>query len=367
MSSGAQRRPGLVLAVFGIGLVLWTGWLVHGLLLSITIAGFLAVLFAPAQRWLERKLGNRRIPIAFLLTTVALLVVVVPLVFMFFLLVQQVSDAMTTLQDSIGKDGVVKLFEGTLPPSAMHMVRQLQHIVPIPAAKIQEQLTALAQRLPKALGLIVGLSLRSWIHFLFLGLALFYFFLDGDKFVAFLREISPFEPHHTKAFIREFDNVAWAMVFGSSISALIGALACVLGFWAMKVPNPLFWGVLTGLFTLAPGIGCALIYVPLAAGLAIMGHEIQALGVAIFCSITLVIINDNVVRPLLVEQKLRLHPFIILLSIFGGVEAYGVPGLFVGPLVAAMAVTVLRIYRQEHTSRAAWSTEPTDLKIGKAG
>ena len=54
--------------------------------------------------------------------------------------------------------------------------------------------------------------MRSLVHLLFLGFGLFYFFLDGDRFVAFLRDISPFEPHHTRAFFHEFESVAWAKV-----------------------------------------------------------------------------------------------------------------------------------------------------------
>jgi predicted PurR-regulated permease PerM len=207
--------------------------------------------------------------------------------------------------------------------------------------------------------------MRSMIHLLVLSFGLFYFFLDGDRFLAFLRDISPFEPHVTRAFFHEFEAVAWAMVFGSGLSAALGAALACAGYAILQVPSPVFWGVLTGIFTLAPGIGSALIFIPLAGGLAVLGHAEQGAGVVLYCFVFLVVINDSLVRPILVGQRLRLHPFIILLSIFGGVEAYGVSGLFVGPLAAALAVSVLRIYHRDAVDYTDLGSEtPGHVKVG---
>jgi len=360
-----SRRPKWLLTLFGGALLLWTAWLIRDLILSTVLAGFLVVLFWPLQRWLQPKLGNRRMPTAMILTTIALLAVVLPVAFILYLLLSQIADGLTELRTAIGRDGLNKLFEGSLPPAALHAIHHLQRYVPIPADRLQDELTSLAQRVPRSLEGLAGLSLRSLVHLLFLGFGLFYFFLDGDRFIAFLRDLSPFEPHHTRAFFNEFDSVAWAMVFGSGLTAVIGSALCVVGYWLLRVPSPVFWGVLTGLFTLAPSIGSALIFIPLAAGLALMGHTWQALGVVGFCFVFVVILNDSLLRPLLVGQRLRLHPFVILLSIFGGVEAYGVPGLFVGPLAAALAVSVLRIYHRDEVDYTVLPSEvPGHVKVG---
>ena len=365
MNERALNRPRWLLALFGGALVLWTAWLIRDLILSTVLAGFLVVLFTPLQRWLQPRLGNRRMPTAMILTAIALLAVVLPVAFVLYLLLAQIAETLVTLKAAIGRDGLNQLFEGSLPPAALHIVHHLQRYVPIPTDRLQDELTSLAQRVPSKLEGLMGLSLRSLVHLLFLGFGLFYFFLDGDRFVAFLRDISPFEPHHTRAFFNEFDSVAWAMVFGSGLSAVIGSALCVLGYWLLQVPDAVFWGVLTGLFTLAPSIGSALIFVPLAAGLAVLGHSWQAAGVVGFCFVFIVIINDSLVRPLLVGQRLRLHPFVILLSIFGGVEAYGVPGLFVGPLAAALAVSVLRIYHRDQVAYTVLPSEiPGHVKVG---
>ncbi len=365
MNDRALQRPKWLLTLFGGALVLWTAWLIRDLILSTVLAGFLVVLFWPLQRWLQPKLGNRRMPSAMILTTIALLAVVLPVAFVLYLLLAQIAEGLTALKAAIGRDGLNKLFEGSLPPAALHTLHHLQRFVPIPIDRLQEELSSLAQRVPRILEGLMGLSMRSLVHLLFLGFGLFYFFLDGDRFVAFLRDLSPFEPHHTRAFFNEFESVAWAMVFGSGLSAAIGAAISVLGYWALQVPDPLFWGVLTGLFTLAPSIGSALIFIPLAATLAVMGHTWQAVGICAFCFVFLVVINDSLLRPVLVGQRLRLHPFVILLSIFGGVEAYGIPGLFVGPLAAALAVSVLRIYHRDQVDYTVLPSEvPGHVKVG---
>lgn len=365
MNEWAMQRPKWLLVLFGGALVLWTAWLIRDLLLSTVLAGFLVVLFWPLQRWLLSKIKNRRMPAAMILTTVTLLAVVLPVAFVLYLLLQQIADTLTTLRGAIGRDGLNKLFEGTLPPPALHALHRLQRYVPIPTERLQEELTSLAQKIPKTLEGLAGLSLRSMVHLLFLSFGIFYFFLDGDRFLAFLRDISPFEPHQTRAFFHEFESVAWAMVFGSGLSAVLGAIIASVGYAVLQVPSPVFWGVLTGIFTLAPGIGSALIFMPLAAGLVVLGHTQQGIGVVLYCFVFLVVINDSLVRPILVGQRLRLHPFLILLSIFGGVEAYGVSGLFVGPLAAALAVSVLRIYHRDEVAYTDLPSEiPGHVKVG---
>ena len=148
--------------------------------------------------------------------------------------------------------------------------------------------------------------------------------------------------------------MAHALIFGSSISMAIGGVATVLGFWALGVPSPVLWGALTGIFSMAPGFGSAFIWVPLAAFLAITGKAWTALLVVLFCLVVLVVINDNLLRPLIVGSRLTLHPFLILLSLFGGAELYGVPGLVVGPMIVALAQTILNIYHRDYAQKRAW-------------
>src|SRR5271155_631224 len=101
MSEWAAKRPKWLLALFGGALGLWTAWLIRDLLLSTVVAGFLVVLFAPLQHWLQPRLGNRRMPTASILTAVALLAVVLPVALVLYLLLAQIAEALTALKAAI--------------------------------------------------------------------------------------------------------------------------------------------------------------------------------------------------------------------------------------------------------------------------
>ena len=341
--------------------------MIRGLLLSVVVAAFIVVLFAPAKTILLRWVGPRPRLVAFVLTVAALVLIVLPTAAVLYLIVGQVLSSLVDLKAELGAQGTAKLMDGHFPPALLRIVHALQQVIPVPTGVLEEQFSELAQKLPAAFGKVVRVSLESIVGFLFISFGTFYLFLDGERLVRFLRDVSPLRPAHSRALWKEFGGVARAMLFGSVISVASGALICVLGFWLLGVPKFLFWGVMTGLFTMAPGIGSALVFVPLAALLAIQGHMLQAVGVLAFCTLALVVVNDTLLRPLIVGHQLRLHPYLILLSIFGGVEAYGIPGLLVGPMAATLMVAALRLYRRDVVStRGVESESSADEKPGRA-
>ncbi len=341
------KSPYLSLVLLGVGAAVWTTWIIRGLLLSIVTAAFIAILFSPLRTRLLQRLRGRKRLVATLLTIAALLLIVLPTGAVLYLLAAEILKALAAVKVELGSQGVARLFEGHLPPLVLRLVHSLQQSVAIPTEQLEEQVAELAQRLPAMLGRILAISLRSIVNLLFVAFGLFYFFLDGDRLVHILRDVSPLKRSHTDVVWVEFQEGVRAMLLGSAVSVASGAVICILGFFAMGVPNALFWGTMSGLFTVAPGFGSAVIWVPLAAVLAMQGHVLQAIGVASFCAVALVIVNDTLLRPLIVGQGMRLHPYIILVSMFGGVEAYGIAGLIVGPMAATLAVTALRLYRRE--------------------
>jgi predicted PurR-regulated permease PerM len=125
-----------------------------------------------------------------------------------------------------------------------------------------------------------------------------------------------------------------SMVQGS----LIGAAFAVIGF-----PSAIFWGTLAAVMSIVPGIGTAVVWLPGVIILGMGGHYGAAIGLLAFCILVVGGI-DNFLRPRLVGKDTRMHELLILFGTLGGIIMFGVAGIIIGPIIAALVVTVWEIY-----------------------
>jgi len=185
------------------------------------------------------------------------------------------------------------------------------------------------------------------LQFLFmLGLMLYsmYFFLmDGGRLVDLILYYLPLEDAEERRLLDKFRSVTRATLKGT---AVIGILQGALGGAALAVagiPSAVFWGTVMVVMSLIPGIGTGLVWIPAAIILVAGGHVFTGVALAIFCAVVVGSI-DNVLRPRLVGQDTRMPDLLILLATMGGLLMFGILGFIVGPIVAALFVTVWEIY-----------------------
>jgi predicted PurR-regulated permease PerM len=141
------------------------------------------------------------------------------------------------------------------------------------------------------------------------------------------------------------------MLIGNGLTALSQGIVATIAYFALGVPRALLLGMLTMLAALIPSIGTALVWAPVAAGLALTGRTtaaviMAAIGVAVIGSI------DNIVRPIFSRfGQLRMPAFLILVSIFGGVAVFGMWGLLLGPLCVRLAIEAAEVLREQRIGR----------------
>jgi len=121
----------------------------------------------------------------------------------------------------------------------------------------------------------------------------------------------------------------------------------------VRIPTPIFWGVLIAFFSFVPVVGSALIWVPAALWLGFSGHWGKAIAVAAICG-GVAGVADNIVRPLLLRNRTHLNELLLFISVLGGLEAFGMLGLVAGPTIVAAAMGVFRVY-MEHRDELAES------------
>jgi predicted PurR-regulated permease PerM len=193
---------------------------------------------------------------------------------------------------------------------------------------------------------------QNTLHFflnLFVMLYLLFFFLrDGRRLYRQVRAAVPLRTQHKRALFDKVTVVIRATVKGNIVVAILqGALGGLI-FWILGIQAPLLWGALMCLLSLVPAVGAAMIWLPVS--IYLLATSAVWKGVILLVYGVLVIsLVDNLVRPILVGKDTRMPDYIILVSTLGGIAVFGVNGFIVGPLVAAMFISVWGIFAENRS------------------
>jgi predicted PurR-regulated permease PerM len=174
--------------------------------------------------------------------------------------------------------------------------------------------------------------------------ALFYLLRDGGKFKQSLITLSPLADDHDEKIFSKIRQAIRSVVAGSLVVSVVQGILTGLGFYIFGVPNPALWGSFAVVAALIPGIGTSLVNIPGVIYLFFASTQLHALGLLAW-AITAVGLIDNYLGPVLINRGVKIHPFVILLSVMGGLVFFGPIGFIAGPLVVALLFALLEIYK----------------------
>lgn len=217
---------------------------------------------------------------------------------------------------------------------------------------------ALAERGSQVVEALLGASLSGILGLIFVSLTAFYLLQEGDRAVEWIISLVPLPQRQTRELVREFRDVTRAILVSTLVTSAFQTLAGYIGFRLGGVPNPLVWAVLLGIASLLPGIGSALVWVPVGVATILTGPLWRGLVVFGWGALVIVGVADYVVRPRLVKAGLRLHELLVFIALFGGIEAFGPLGILLGPAFTALFLSLLRIYEREYRPRLDPATPP---------
>ena len=180
---------------------------------------------------------------------------------------------------------------------------------------------------------------------LFLSLLAFYYLLkDGAKLRAFVIRFSPLPDGDDEKILKKLESAVNSVIRGAVLIALIQGVVAGIGFTIFGVPSPTLWGSFTAIAALIPNIGTSLVTIPAVIFLLVQGNFWGAVGLAIWAALAVGMI-DNVLGPMVMQRSgVQMHPFVILLSVLGGITFFGPIGFLVGPLVISFLFALLEIY-----------------------
>lgn len=186
---------------------------------------------------------------------------------------------------------------------------------------------------------------------------------DGPEYFKWLCDHSPFPPRATTRLVNAFTETGRGLLVGVGLTGLAQGVVATIAYLVLGVPTAFVLGFLTCIASLIPSVGTAIVWIPVAAGLALTGRLAAAtvmagVGVIVISSI------DNLLRPVFVRVgELKLSTFTLFASMFGGIAVFGASGLVLGPLVIRMAKEALVAAREEEEPEASDEVRPAYASI----
>jgi predicted PurR-regulated permease PerM len=148
--------------------------------------------------------------------------------------------------------------------------------------------------------------------------------------------------------VRDVRDVTRAMLFSTAVMSAYQGVTAGIGYWIFGVDSPLVWASLTGIASILPAIGTALVWVPVGIVTLIIGHPAQGIGILLWGGLVVVFVADYILRPKLVGTRIKMSDLLVFIAIFGGIEAFGILGVILGPIAVAVLLALLRIYQRDY-------------------
>jgi predicted PurR-regulated permease PerM len=321
-------------------------WMVRAQLVPIFLGALFALLLDPLKRrlaaWSPRF--ARHAPLV--LTGGSLILVVIPFVL--------IAASVVTSAQSFLAGGLSDIL-GRLQGFATAHFAGLTDRLGLPADSLRTGATNLAQRIGGAIaGFASGVASSlpgQIVELLLFVLALYYFLRDGAALLRWLTRLSPFPAHDTDELFASIRETVHGAIFGQLATSLVQGGLTLIALYAFKIPGALMFGIIAMLLSVLPLLGTT----PVTVGAAIYLLASSRFGAAAGMAAAAVVIgvSDNVVRPWVQSAQTQMHPLVTLLAIFGGIEVFGAAGVFLGPVIAAMAIWTIDLYAGLHRKPSA--------------
>lgn len=199
-------------------------------------------------------------------------------------------------------------------------------------------------------------SLREGLGLVVTFYLLFFFLRDRHAGLRRLRSLSPLTRPEMDRLCGRVGDTIHATIYGTLAVAAVQGLLGGLMFWVLGLPAPLFWGVVMALLAVVPLLGAFVIWIPAALFLAMEGEWGKSVVLAIWGGVVVSTI-DNLLRPHLVGERLKLHSVLAFISAVGGIVVFGTAGLVLGPLILTIMIELLALWgeRVEVEEASAWA------------
>jgi predicted PurR-regulated permease PerM len=335
-------------------------WLLLPYYTAVFWAVILAIIFFPVHSRLERMLRGRSGIAALLTVLLCICLVILPAMIILGSLIQEGTSLYQRISSNeIDLNAYFTRIQDALPAFVDNWLNSLRLGG---FAELRERISSGFMEAGQSIaGSVLSFGQNTLQFFISFGIMLyllFFLFRDGAALGRTIRHAIPLSDDYTRQFVDKFAAVVRATVKGNIIIAMIQGTIGGIAFWALGIEAALLWGVVMTFLSMLPAIGAALVWVPAAIWLFLMGAWLKGV-ILVLIGVLVIGLIDNLLRPPLVGKGTRLPDYVVLISTVGGISLFGINGFVIGPLIAALFIAAWSLFAQQQNAE---KSEPPDTK-----
>ncbi len=303
---------------------------------ALTWAVAIAVVAYPLHEWMQRRLKRKSLgaAIAVLVVTV---VILGPAVFVVHQVSNDAAENIAKAKEMLAGDKWRELMESNavLAPVAEWLNRE----------NVGEQVERASSDILGGAKKVISSSIYVVTGLLITLFLLFYFFRDREIILGSLRRSFPLSPRENEKVFSNVRDAIYAIVYGTLMLALLQGTLGGIMFWILGLPSPLLWGTVMAILAVLPVLGAAIVWIPAALFLLVQGSPEKAIILVAWGCLAIGLI-DNLLYPLVVKNRLRIHTVPVFIAVIGGLVTFGAAGIVLGPVILAVTVVLADVWRQ---------------------
>ncbi len=336
----------LLLILYGAFLILTP------FLTAITWAVILAILVYPVYAWLLRMMRGRATLAAIAVIAVITAIVIAPGVELARFLADEAVSLLGSVRALLDEEGKQQWLA---QPWVQELIRWWDRLtfrlvdfkIDWKNLLIQGAQSSSAFIVAQVKGIAQNVLLFT-LNFVVALFTLFFFLRDGAELVGRIQRLLPMDREHQQRLFKNIVDAVLAVVHGSLVVAMAQGLLAGFAYWILGVPFAALWGVVTAFVSLLPVGGSAIVSVPASIYLFLQGATVRGVVLLIWC-LGFVGTVDNILKPLLIGNRLGLPVLFLFFGILGGIVLFGAVGIVLGPVIFALLRALLDLYSEEYS------------------
>ena len=309
----------------------------------------IAIVFFPVHN--RMHMVFRKPGVAALMSTMLVtLIIILPAILILAAVTKEVSSLIAVIDQKSTESGGFSPYVNHLIEGPMNWLNQYIDLSQFNLSEtIRSRLEGLSRFLLAQLANIVGGVTSFIVDAVITIFTLFFLFREGKSLRRRVAAVVPLTPEQVEKLFSGIENTIIGTVYGGLVVAAVQGAMVGIALWIFGIPSPVLWGAVAAFFALLPLVGTSTVWLPAAIYLLAISHYVQAI-VLIAWGAGVVGTVDNILRPYLISGRVQMHTLLIFFSVFGGVTVFGFLGLFIGPVILAIAITLLGMLRDEARS-----------------
>jgi len=327
-----------------MGIVAYLVWtMLTPFISALALAAIIVTICYPLHLRVIKKMPKQNETLAALVSTFLIVLIgMVPLLFI----------ASSLVNEAVSIYGLASAEKVGFEQSFQNIEMTLQQYTPALELNITEYVKQATSWLASNVGAIFAGTAATIFLFFIAMIGSFYLFRDGKEFTKKLVVVSPLPDEEDELILRRLALAVRSVATGIVLMAIIQGVLTGFGFWALGFERAILWGVIAAFGALIPGVGTTIVFIPAILFSVFTGSYLIAIALAIWGMLAVGLI-DNLLGPYLMSRGTAMHPFIILLSVLGGISVFGPIGFIVGPVVTSLFMVLLELYTIHISSQSA--------------